>query len=131
MALAGLEISLIACSQNRPILQCISLRRGDVADAAVAVLEVVAAHEVASPEAGVFKGGEAAHRVMRSRLKAADAGYTPERALDQLQRIQHHRVRLNGGEPVAGVSTLSTEQSQVLHTLGIGKPAAPEQLALL
>ncbi len=31
------------------------------------------------------------HRVMRSRLKAADAGYTPERALEQLQRIRHHR----------------------------------------
>jgi transposase len=71
------------------------------------------------------------HRVMRSRLKAADASYTPERALEQLQRIQHHRVRLNGGEPVAGVSTLSTEQNEVLHALGIEKPAAPEQLALL
>jgi transposase len=71
------------------------------------------------------------HRVMRSRLKAANAGYTPERALEQLQRIQHHRVRLNGGEPVAGVSTISTEQSEVLHALGIEKPAAPEQLALL
>ncbi|KIN89305.1 IS1634 family transposase [Thauera sp. SWB20] len=71
------------------------------------------------------------HRVMRSRLNAADAGYTPERALEQLQRIQHHRVRLNGGEPVTGVSTLSTEQSEVLHALGIEKPAAPEQLALL
>ena len=71
------------------------------------------------------------HRVMRSRLKTADAGYTPERALEQLQRIQHHRVRLNGGEPVAGVSTLSTEQNEVLHALGIEKPAVPEQLALL
>ena len=71
------------------------------------------------------------HRVMRSRLKAADASYTPERALEQLQRIQHHRVRLNGGEPVIGVSTLSTEQNEVLHALGIEKPAAPEQLALL
>ena len=71
------------------------------------------------------------HRVMRSRLKAADVGYTPECALEQLQCIQHHRVRLNGGEPVAGVSTLSTEQNEVLHALGIGKPAAPEQLALL
>ena len=71
------------------------------------------------------------HRVMRSRLKAADASHTPERALEQLQRIQHHRVRLNGGEPVAGVSTLSTEQNEVLHALGIEKPAAPEQLALL
>ncbi len=71
------------------------------------------------------------HRVMRSRLKAADVGYTPERALEQLQRIQHHRVRLNGGEPVTGVSTISTEQTEVLHALGIEKPAAPEQLALL
>lgn len=71
------------------------------------------------------------HRVMRSRLKAADAGYTPERALEQLQRIQHHRVRLNGGEPVTGVSALSTEQNEVLHALGIEKPAAPEQLTLL
>ena len=26
------------------------------------------------------------HRVMRSRLKAADAGYTPERALEQRRR---------------------------------------------
>ncbi|WP_435751905.1 IS1634 family transposase [Thauera sp. AutoDN2] len=42
-----------------------------------------------------------------------------------------HRVRLNGGEPVIGVSTLSTEQNEVLHALGIEKPAAPEQLALL
>ena len=71
------------------------------------------------------------HRVMRSRLKAANAGYTPERALEQLQRIQHHRVRLNGGEPVTGVSALSTEQNEVLHALGIEKPAAPEQLTLL
>jgi len=70
------------------------------------------------------------HRVMRSRLKAADAGYTPERALEQLQRIQHHRVRLSGGE-VGGVSTISKEQSEVLHASGVEKPAAPEQLALL
>ena len=70
-------------------------------------------------------------RINADGLKAADAGYTPERALEQLQRIQHHRVRLNGGEPVAGVSTLSTEQNEVLHALGIEKPAAPEQLALL
>lgn len=62
MALAGLEIRLMACRQNRPVLQCVSLRRRDIADAAVAVLEVVPAHEVASPEAGVFKGAEAARR---------------------------------------------------------------------
>jgi transposase len=71
------------------------------------------------------------HRVMRSRLHAASTTHTPERALEQLQRIQHHRVRLNGGAPVAGVSTVSAEQSEVLHALGIGKPPAPEQLTLL
>ena len=70
-------------------------------------------------------------RVMRSRLNAADTGYTPERAHEQLQRIQHHWVRLSGGEPVVGVSIFITEQSEVLHALGIEKPAAPEQLALL
>lgn len=70
------------------------------------------------------------HRVMRNRLKVSDAGYTPERALKQLH-IQHHRVRLNGGEPVAGVSTISMGQSAVLHALGVEKPATPEQLARL
>lgn len=34
-------------------------------------------------------------------------------------------------EPVTEVSTLSMEQSEVLSALGIGKPATPEQLALL
>ena len=34
------------CRQDRPILQRVALRRGDVADAAVAVLEVVPEHEV-------------------------------------------------------------------------------------
>ncbi|ENO84804.1 IS4 family transposase [Thauera aminoaromatica S2] len=70
-------------------------------------------------------------RVVRSRLKAADAGYTPERALEQLQRIQHHRVRLNGGEPMEGTSAISTEHKAAPHALGIEKPAAPEQLTLL
>ena len=43
------------------------------------------------------------HRVMRTRLRAANAGLTPERALEQLRRIQHHRIRLNGTNPVTGV----------------------------
>lgn len=71
------------------------------------------------------------HRVMRTRLRSADVGLTPERALEQLQRIQHHRIRLNGGDPVAGVSSLSAEQTEVFQALGVPKPAAPEQLALL
>jgi transposase len=35
------------------------------------------------------------HRVMRMRLRAANAGVTPERALQSLKRIQHHRVSIN------------------------------------
>ncbi|MCK9988531.1 MAG: hypothetical protein AzoDbin1_05003 [Azoarcus sp.] len=71
------------------------------------------------------------HRIMRSRLRAAGTGLSPERALEQLHRIQHHRVRLNGGAPVAGVSTISSAQSEVLVALRIKKPTTPEQLTLL
>ena len=35
------------------------------------------------------------YRVMRQRLHAADSDLSPERALEQLQRIQHHQVRIN------------------------------------
>ena len=71
------------------------------------------------------------HRIMRARLRGSNTGLTPERALEQLQRIQHHRVRLNGGEPRAGVSTINTVQSEVFDALGIRKPTTPEQLTLL
>jgi len=40
-------------------------------------------------------------------------------------------VRLNGGEPTGGVSAISTKQKDVLHALGIEKPATPKHLALL
>lgn len=71
------------------------------------------------------------HRMIRSRLQAADTGLSPERAIAQLQRIQHHRVRLQGNQPIAGVSSLTTEQNKVLNALGIEKPALPQQLTLL
>ena len=71
------------------------------------------------------------YRVMRQRLKAADAGLSPERALEYLRRIQHHRVRLDASDPVAGVSTLNAEQTKVLHPLAVTKPSLPQQLALL
>ena len=71
------------------------------------------------------------HRVMRQRLKAANAGLSPERALDYLRRIQHHQIRLNASEPVSGVSTLSAEQTVVLNALAIKKPTVPQQLTLL
>ena len=71
------------------------------------------------------------HRVMRTRLRAAETGVTPERALEQLRRIQHHRIRLNGAEPVTGVSSINDEQSEVLNALGVKKPVASQQLTLL
>ena len=71
------------------------------------------------------------HRIMRSRLRAADTGLTPERALEQLHRIQHHRIRLNDAEPVTGVSSINTDQSEVLSALRVKKPVAPQQLTLL
>ena len=71
------------------------------------------------------------HRVMRSRLRASHTGLTPERALEQLHRIQHHRVRLNGAPPVSGASSIPECQSEVLHALRVKKPTASQQLTLL
>jgi len=71
------------------------------------------------------------HRVMRSRLQAANTSIFPERAIDPLQRVQYHRACFPGGKPMAGVSTLTSEQNQVLHAFRIEKPALPQQLTLL
>ena len=71
------------------------------------------------------------HRVMRQRLRAGDTGLSPERALEQLMRIQHHRIRIAQGAPVSGVSTITTDQAGVFNALGIKKPAASQQLSLL
>jgi transposase len=71
------------------------------------------------------------YRVMRWRLKAAKADLSPERALEFLRRIQHHRIRLNATEPVTGISTISSEQSSVLSALAVRKPVLSQQLAPL
>lgn len=71
------------------------------------------------------------HRVMRLRLKAADAGLSPERALESLRRIQYHRIRLDAANPVSGVSTIQSEQTEILRALNVKKPAAHQQLTLL
>ncbi len=71
------------------------------------------------------------HRIMRTRLRAANAGLSPERALEQLHRIQHHRIRLNGAEPVTGVSSINDEQNKVFHALRVKKPIASQQMTLL
>jgi hypothetical protein len=71
------------------------------------------------------------HRVMRTRLRAAETGVTPERALEQLRRIQHHRIRINGAEPVVGVSSINDAQSEVLNAIRVKKPVVSQQLTLL
>jgi len=98
----------------------------------VEVDRTIAAHA----EAGrvPLRGNELAfrvHRVMHSRLRAAHSGLTPERALEQLRRIQHHRIRINGTDPVTGVSSINDEQNEVLHALRVKKPVAAQQLTLL
>jgi transposase len=71
------------------------------------------------------------HRVMRMRLRAANTGITPERALQSLKRIQHHRVSLNGAEPLSGVSSMTDEDSQMLKALKVKQPTTNRQLSLL
>jgi hypothetical protein len=71
------------------------------------------------------------YRVMRSRLHATSSGLSPERALSRLRRIQHHRVSLNGAQPIAGLSSISQDQSNILSALTIKKPTIDAQLTLL
>lgn len=71
------------------------------------------------------------YRVMRTRLHASDTALSPERALEKLRRIQHHRVTLNGTESVTGISTINKEQTGILAALTIKKPTIETQLTLL
>ncbi len=70
------------------------------------------------------------YRIMRHRLTMANTGLSPERALAQLRRIQRHQVKVND-QAIEGISTVSKEQSGVLHALRLKKPSMPEQLTLL
>ncbi|MCK7496711.1 MAG: IS1634 family transposase [Comamonadaceae bacterium] len=71
------------------------------------------------------------YRVMRQRLKTAQIGLSPERALERLQRIQYHQIRLNATHAVTGLSTLHHQQTEVLKALNIKKPIAAQPLTLL
>lgn len=71
------------------------------------------------------------HRVMRMRLRAASTGITPERALQALKRIQHHRVSINGAPPLSGVSSMTAEHNEVLKALKVKSPSHSQQLSLL
>jgi len=71
------------------------------------------------------------YRVMRQRLKQAQSALSPERALEQLRRIQRHKVRINQAEPIEGISTITDAQAQVLQALGAKRPDKKEQMSLL
>lgn len=71
------------------------------------------------------------YRVMRTKLHASSTGLSPERALEKLRRIQHHRVTLNGCQPVAGLSSIQQEHTTILAALNINKPTLNTQLPLL
>ena len=71
------------------------------------------------------------HRVMRMRLRAGNTGVTPERALQTLKRIQHHRVSINGAKPLSGVSSITEEDSKVFKALKVKLPSQTQQMSLL
>jgi transposase len=71
------------------------------------------------------------YRVMRTRLHASGAKHSPERALQRLRRIQHHRVTLNASHPLTGLSSIDQEQTDILAALTIKKPTLISQLTLL
>lgn len=71
------------------------------------------------------------YRVMRSRLRLAGSGLSPEAALADLRRIQHHTISIDNAAPISGVSTVTREQSEVLAALKVRKPAEDQQIRLL
>ncbi len=71
------------------------------------------------------------HRVMRMRLRAGKTSITPERARQTLKRIQHHRVSINGAEPLTGVSSLTDEDNKVFQALKVKLPSQAQPLRLM
>ena len=71
------------------------------------------------------------YRVMRSRLRDSQTKISPERALDKLRRIQHQVVKVNDLEPIAALSSINQEHTEILQALTIKKPTLPAQLTLL
>ena len=72
--LAGLGVQRMPRRQNRVIFPGMPLRRADVANAAVPMLEVVPTHEVVGPGASIVDSGEAFDRKLRPVLRRAEQG---------------------------------------------------------
>ena len=65
------------------------------------------------------------------RLREGKTGLTPERALQSLKLIQHHRVSTNGAPPLSGVSSMTAEHGEMLKALKVKTPSQSQQLSLL
>lgn len=89
------------------------------------LLERIRAH------AGICFMALVLHRVMRQRLRNAGSTLSPEAALQQLRRIQRHRVRIDQAAPIAGISTIESEQVGTLLALNVRKPVLDTQQRLL
>ncbi len=61
------------------------------------------------------------HRVMRMRLKANDSPLSVERVMEQLRRIQRHRVTIDE-QRLSGLTKLTPEQRQLFEDLEVAKP---------
>jgi len=83
---AGLKIGLVPCRQDRMVFPGMPLGGGDVAQAAVAVLDVVPVHEVLSPLAGFVQAGEAARREFGAVLRRLKSDSTKALSSDTLGR---------------------------------------------
>jgi hypothetical protein len=57
------------------------------------------------------------------RLRSVNTGVALERALQTLKRIQHHRVSINGAEPLSGVTSSTEEDSKVFNALKVKQPS--------
>lgn len=62
-------------------------------------------------------------RVMRQRLKAKGSSYSPQHALRMLERIQQHRIRLDG-QATSGISAIEREQFKLFSELESARPTA-------
>lgn len=72
------------------------------------------------------------YRVMRQRLRASRSELSPERALDELRKLQQHQIHLQpAGRSIAGISRLSDLQERVFAALDLKKPTPPRQKVLL
>ena len=68
VALLGLGVKGVTCCQDGLVLSAVALRRADVADTAVAVINVVPAHELGGPGSGFLQIGETLARKLRAVL---------------------------------------------------------------